>query len=92
MQTKLAPNKPANRWLDVQIVIATLAMTFVLALWNLFAGTGTINNGSNVNSRTQITTSSSSVSSAPSAPGTILFGGSAPSAAPSPMTVTRTSR
>ena len=27
-----------NRWLDVQIVILTLAMTFSLSLWNLFAG------------------------------------------------------
>jgi len=27
-----------NRWLDVQIVIASLTLTFSLALWNLFAG------------------------------------------------------
>jgi len=31
-------SKPANRWLDVQIVIATMAMTFSLFLWNTFAG------------------------------------------------------
>lgn len=30
-------SKPANRWLDVQIVIATMAMTFSLFLWNTFA-------------------------------------------------------
>jgi hypothetical protein len=30
-------NRSTKKWLDIQIVIATLAMTFVLALWNLFA-------------------------------------------------------
>jgi hypothetical protein len=30
--------KPTNRWLDVQIVIGTLGMTFSLFLWNIFAG------------------------------------------------------
>jgi hypothetical protein len=33
-------NKPKKRWLDAQIVIASLAMTFTLALWNLFASGG----------------------------------------------------
>jgi len=37
MMTKSAQRK-TNRWLDVQIVITTLAMTFTLYLWNLFAG------------------------------------------------------
>lgn len=92
MQTKSVQNKSANRWLDVQVVIATLAMTFVLALWNMFAGSDRISNN-NANLRSQTTTASSSVSSSPSASGTrILLGGSAPSTAPRPLTVTSSSR
>jgi hypothetical protein len=30
------PNKSNNRWLDVQIIIASLAVTSTLGLWNLF--------------------------------------------------------
>jgi hypothetical protein len=29
-------NKPKNRWIDVQIIFASLAVTSTLALWNLF--------------------------------------------------------
>ncbi|MGD0752925.1 MAG: hypothetical protein ABSA23_16150 [Anaerolineales bacterium] len=29
-------NKSKNRWLDVQIILASLAVTSTLALWNLF--------------------------------------------------------
>jgi hypothetical protein len=31
------PNKSKNRWLDVQILIASLAVTSTVALWNGFA-------------------------------------------------------
>jgi hypothetical protein len=60
-------NKNSNRWLDVQVVIMTIAMTASLALWNLFAKgqTGTI-------SQVQPT-------KAPSSPQvTIYFGNPAP--------------
>ncbi len=30
--------KPKKRWLDAQIVLASLAMTFTLVLWNVFSG------------------------------------------------------
>ena len=84
------PQSPkTNRWLDVQVVIATIAMTFVLALWNMFAG----NNQVSVNNRNPLTTSSSpAISSAPSSPGTILLGGAAPSNSSTPLTTTRSSR
>lgn len=31
------PNKSKNRWLDVQIILASLAVTSTVALWNVFA-------------------------------------------------------
>ena len=31
------PNKSKNRWLDVQIILASLAVTSTVALWNGFA-------------------------------------------------------
>ena len=31
------PNKSKNRWLDVQIILASLAVTSTVALWNIFA-------------------------------------------------------
>ena len=34
-------SKPANRWLDVQIVIATMSLTFSMFLWNIFASAPT---------------------------------------------------
>jgi hypothetical protein len=30
------PNKSNNRWLDIQIILASLAVTSTLGLWNLF--------------------------------------------------------
>jgi hypothetical protein len=30
-------NRSKNRWLDIQILLASLAMTFTLGLWNMFA-------------------------------------------------------
>ena len=88
-------NKTANRWLDVQIVILTIAMTASLFLWNLFAG------GNN-------STSSGNQASAQEVPATIaqvqprvhiLLGGSAPqiqsqspSSRPAPVTITGSSR
>jgi hypothetical protein len=82
-----------NRWLDIQIVIVTLALTFSLALWNLFAGgSRSVNSGlaSNVNGAT--------VSSSASQPQPRVFlGGSAPQVpsffnAPAPVTSTGSSR
>ena len=32
-------NKPApKKWIDIQLVIATISMAFTLVFWNLFAG------------------------------------------------------
>jgi hypothetical protein len=82
-----------NRWLDVQIVIATLALTFSLALWNLFAGESRSGNSA-MASNSQGTTQSSAAS-VPQ--GRILLGGSAPQSpsifsAPAPVTNTGSSR
>jgi hypothetical protein len=90
------PNKPANRWLDVQIVILTLTMTLSLFLWNLFAG-------SNRPSNTGATANAQGVNTLavnPSQPRVrILLGGAAPqapsqfsSSVPAPVTVTGSSR
>ncbi len=29
--------RPRNRWLDIQVILASLAVTFSLGLWNVFA-------------------------------------------------------
>ncbi|MEK6753455.1 MAG: hypothetical protein AABZ00_14455 [Chloroflexota bacterium] len=34
----MAPKPNANKWTDVQLAIAAISMTFVLAFWNMFAG------------------------------------------------------
>jgi hypothetical protein len=89
-------NKPANRWLDVQIVLLTLTMTLSLFLWNLFAGGG--RQGST--GTTPTTQGVNTFASAPSQPRVrILLGGTAPQApsqfsfnAPAPVTVTGSSR
>jgi hypothetical protein len=99
-------NKPANRWLDVQVVIITLVMTLSLSLWTLFAG-GSKPTG---NTNTAITPANPlPASSVPTPPSQvrILLGGAAPqkpsvaraqapaqtrSSAPAPVTVTSSSR
>jgi hypothetical protein len=89
-------NKPANRWLDVQIVILTLTMALSLFLWNLFAGGNRpSNSGATANAQGMNT-----VAFAPSQPRVrILLGGAAPqapiqfsSSVPAPVTVTGSSR
>jgi len=34
----MPPKSTSNKWADMQLVIATIALTSVLALWNMFAG------------------------------------------------------
>ncbi len=34
----MAPNKPTNKWTDIQLAIAAISMTSVLTFWNMFAG------------------------------------------------------
>jgi hypothetical protein len=34
----MSPKSTSNKWADMQLVIATIALTSVLALWNIFAG------------------------------------------------------
>jgi hypothetical protein len=96
-KTGTAPqNNPANRWLDVQIVLLTLTMTLSLFLWNLFAGGNRpANSGAAANAQDVNT-----VAFAPSQPRVrILLGGAAPQAslqissgAPAPVTLTGSSR
>ena len=81
-----------NRWLDVQIVIVALALTFSLGLWNLFAG-----NDRSVNSGTTSNPQGIAVSaSAPQPSSRIFLGGPAPQSpsfsAPAPVTTTGSSR
>jgi hypothetical protein len=64
------PNKPKRRWLDAQIVIASLAMTFTLALWNLLAS------GSPKSSSTQVVDQKPQAPETPETPG--------PTATPAP--------
>jgi hypothetical protein len=100
MATKTAANKPANRWLDVQIVVATLAMTLTLFMWNIFAGSSRL-----VNTGTVTNPQTASVPNANPAQSSvrILFGSQAPqaasisnppsrSSAPAPVVVTGSSR
>lgn len=83
----------SNRWLDVQVVIFTLALTFSLYLWNLFAG-----GNRSVNSATVTGSQTAGQSSILSQPqGRIYLGGSAPQSpstynAPAPVTSTGSSR
>jgi cytoskeletal protein RodZ len=92
-------NKNTHRWLDVQIVIITIAMTVSLALWNLFAA------------KSQPVTQAQPATSSVSSPQTTIYFGnpapqasaitapsnnapafSAPSSAPAPITNTGSSR
>lgn len=94
--------KPANRWLDVQIVIASLGMAFSLFLWNIFAGgsqstTQPVSTGStNLAPTTQVDLVPTQA--APHSSGTVLLGGSAPvvqpvvPVQPAPVTHTGSSR
>ena len=34
----MSPKPTSNKWLDLQLIIAAVAMTSVLTLWNMFAG------------------------------------------------------
>jgi hypothetical protein len=34
----MAPKPKPNKWVDIQFTIAAIAITSVLALWNMFAG------------------------------------------------------
>jgi hypothetical protein len=73
-------NKSANRWLDVQIVIATLTLTFSLALWNLFAGgSRPVSTGANLTSQSQ------SVASPPPASAPLPVASPPPASAPLPQ-------
>ena len=91
-----------NRWLDVQIVIVALALTFSLGLWNLFAGNNhSVNSGTTSNPKV-ITVGasapqpSSRIFLGGPAPQSPSFSGSAPQSssfsAPAPVTTTGSSR
>ena len=87
-----------NRWLDVQIVIVTLALTFSLALWNLFAGgSRSVNSGTASNVQGAASQGTTLSSAAPRPQGRIYLGGAAPQSpsifnAPAPVTSTGSSR
>jgi hypothetical protein len=91
-----------NRWLDVQIVIASLALTFSLALWNLFAGgSRPVSTVTASSQRGKAAYAPSAATAAPAlqASSPIYLGGAAPQppsynapAAPAPVTITSSSR
>lgn len=85
-------NNKTNRWLDVQVVIVALALTFTLALWNIFSGSSQ-SSGKNSASQPQ---QQKSASTANQGTARIFLGGAAPQprsiSAPSPVTVTGSSR
>lgn len=102
--TPAASTRPAHRWLDVQVVIATLAMTFTLFIWNLLAGAdqslrqvATVNTTAPNNDAQK----NSSVASAPASAPVPFFSAPGPSsgqtyvqpqARPAPLVVTGSSR
>jgi hypothetical protein len=63
-----------NRWLDVQIVIFSLALTFSLSLWNRFAG----NNQPVSNPKEAALPTPAASPSQPAAAAIIYLGGPAP--------------
>jgi cytoskeletal protein RodZ len=89
--------KKKNRWIDVKVLLAVLATTTSLLLWNVFAR-NSVNTGTDPASRTQNTSASSSTA----VPRTrLLLGSSAPQSsslnsptfrAPAPVTRTGSSR
>jgi len=85
-------NNKTNRWLDVQVVIVAIALTFMLALWNMFAGT----NQSLGSSSTSKPGDQKSSASAGLSTTRIFLGGTAPQSrsvfAPAPVTITGSSR
>jgi hypothetical protein len=85
-------NNKINRWLDVQVVIVALALTFTLALWNIFSG-GSQSAGTSTASQPRQQNSASTASQGTSR---IFLGGAAPQprslAAPAPVTITGSSR
>lgn len=85
-------NNKTNRWLDVQVVIVALALTFTLALWNIFSKTSQFLGTSSASQpRGQNSTSAANQGTS-----RIFLGGAAPQprsfAAPSPVTITGSSR
>jgi len=81
----MPPKQNSNKWSDLQLAIAAMAMTSVLALWNMFAGPDREKAenkvAENISPTPTIEVAPSPVVEAPTMPPlgyTILFGGQAP--------------
>lgn len=80
----MAQNKPnSNKWNDIQIVIAAISMTSVLAFWNMFAGPDREKADQKANEQiipapTQVISVPNPMPTVPPVGYTILFGGVAP--------------
>ena len=95
--------KPTHRWLDMQVVIGTLALTMSLGLWRLFAvappqaSAGAAPTAMGPSPVSPTPSSPIPSVSAPLSTGRILLGGAAPrppsaSGGSSPVTVSGSSR
>ena len=82
----MASNKPANKWTDVQLAIAAISMTSVLAFWNMFAGPDKQKADEKAAAQQQamlipaatIMSAQTPVPTVPPVGYTVLFGGTAP--------------
>ncbi|MFN8384664.1 MAG: hypothetical protein U0V02_22205 [Anaerolineales bacterium] len=85
----MAPKTTSNKWSDVQLAIAAISMTSVLAFWNMFAGPDRIKADAKAAAEQQaalIPTATPFIVNPPATPMptmpppgyTILFGGKAP--------------
>ena len=80
----MPPKSTSNKWADTQLVIATIALTSVLALWNMFAGSDTekaakkVAEGQSTPSTVSSTPAPVIAPTLPPLGYTVLFGGEAP--------------
>ncbi len=84
----MAPKPNSNKWTDVQLAIAAISMTSVLAFWNMFAGPDKVKADEKTETEqqtalllptaNQITPPPAPMPTMPPAGYTILFGGVAP--------------
>lgn len=82
----MAPRPAPRKWTDIQMVIATIAMTTVLGLWNMFAGPdrekaaqkAALDQVKVVPTPTEIPTATAVSATMPPPGFTIIYGGEAP--------------
>jgi hypothetical protein len=81
----MPPKSTSSKWADMQLVIATIALTSVLALWNMFAGPDrekaaekSVSEQASKNLFATVTPAPVAVSTLPPLGYTVLFSGEAP--------------